>query len=94
MRRVSSEQIRWLLFLASSGTSLSVSTLGWAEAWYFHVLFALLLLSVVIATWILATARSLPLTGVAIGIGFVLGQWWFLEWLLMGVYWSAKGFAP
>jgi len=78
---------------ASCLTSLAYKTL-WDTQSYFTYLSLLGLLSLLLAARFLfqTGARAWPITGVTTGL--LLGQWWFVQSLILRTFWSINGFAP
>jgi len=84
----------WAAFALGSGlTALARESLA-GRRWYYAFLAALMMLSVVFAVRLLRQTglKAVPIAVVA--IGFLLGQWWFVEALILRGFWSINGFAP
>ncbi len=84
----------WVPFaLSSLGTSIAYRTL-WRTEWYWIYLSLLGVLSLFFAALVLKRCgfKFLPLAGVIVGL--LLGQWWFIQSVILQMFWHFSGFAP
>lgn len=53
-----------------------------------------MMFSVVLAARLLRQTKLKAVPIAVVAIGFLLGQWWFVEALILRAFWSINGFAP
>jgi hypothetical protein len=84
----------WAAFALASGlTALARESLAGSK-WYYAFLAALMMFSVVLAARLLRQTKLKAVPIAVVSIGFLLGQWWFVEALILRAFWSINGFAP
>jgi hypothetical protein len=85
---------RWLPFWATSLTAFWVYKALWAIDSYWELLSILGILSCILAIRVIwYTGLNFRPLALVIG-GLVLGQWWFIEIIIVKVLWGLGGFAP
>ena len=82
----------WGLFFILSLSTLLVYGTAWATDNYQLYLGGLGIASLIAAGWVLKNTGLSWSASLFIIIGLLVGQWWFIEGLLMQVSWIIKGF--
>lgn len=85
----------WAAFVILTIATILTDQFFWMYGWYFLLLKALGVGSVMISFLILRqeTRRNI-ISITAIIIGIVVGQWWFLELVVVRSIWYLNGMAP
>jgi hypothetical protein len=85
---------RWLPFWVTSVIAFSVYKALWAIDSYWALLSILGILSCILAIRVIIYT-GLNFRALALVIaGLVLGQWWFIEIIIVKILWGIRGFAP
>lgn len=84
----------WAAFAFASGLTALAREILVGSKWYYVFLAALLMLSVVLAARLLGQTGPKPVPIAVVAIGSLLGQWWFVETLVLRAFWTINGFAP
>ena len=96
-KNVKRKILLWLPFVITSSISLVISNNYWAWALIGHndkPLIALGLLSVILAVRILVYTGARIWPTVLVIFGLILGQLWFIEFVVTVLIWRFRGFAP
>ena len=85
---------RWALFGGASLLTWTAYKTLWATDWYWIYLSLLGTLSAGLAIAVLRQAgfRFLPVAGVIVGL--LVGQWWFVQAVILQLFWRVGGMAP
>lgn len=85
---------RWALFCGASLLTWAAYKTLWGTEWYLIYLSLLSTLSAGLAIAVLRQAgfRLLPLAGVVVGL--LVGQWWFVQAVILRLFWRMGGMAP
>ena len=84
----------WAAFAFSSGLTALARESFVGSKWYYACLAALMTVSLVLAARLLGQTGPKPVPIAVVAIGTLLGQWWFVEALILRAFWSINGFAP
>jgi len=84
----------WVPFVATSLLTFIVYRTAWATSFYWPVLCCLGIAAVALSIGLLRQTRLRlwPLVGVACGL--LIGQWWFVQFVVLFAFWKLRGFAP
>lgn len=66
----------------------------WATQWYWTFLSLLGVLSCLLAFRVLKKTGLKWWSIASVTIGLLMGQWWFVERLILRIFWQLNGFAP
>jgi hypothetical protein len=82
----------WVAFWTASITTLAVTFQLWMMPWYKPVLAVLAAISVGLGFLLLEKSGFSWLSIVAVTVGLLVGQWWFVEMAILIIGWSVGGF--
>ena len=84
----------WLCFwMGNAATWLAYRTL-WMVGRYELILGMLSVVTSAVAVVVAIRSKFEKSTLALLGCGLLIGQWWFVQKILMRVYWTIGGFAP
>lgn len=86
--------VLWGAFWLSAILTWVIYSGGWMMASYHVALSVLAIISACLAFWILKTNPFAWSSVALIVLGLVVGQWWLVEWLIVKILWSIRGFVP
>ena len=84
----------WVGFALVSLASLVAYKTAWSTSFYWVLLSGLAVIAVVMGLVVLRQTGVKPWPLVAVIGGLIVGQWWFIQWLLIVVFGKLRGFAP
>jgi hypothetical protein len=84
----------WIGFVLVSLASLVAYKIAWSTPFYWLLLSSLAIIAVVLGLVALRQTGVRSWSLVAVVGGLVVGQWWFIQWLLIVVFGKLRGFAP
>lgn len=84
----------WIGFVLVSLASLVAYKIAWSTSFYWLLLSSLAIIAVVLGLVALRLTGVRLWSIVAVVGGLVIGQWWFIQWLLIVVFGKLRGFAP
>ena len=84
----------WVGFGLVSLASLVVYKTAWSVSFYWLLLSCLAVAAVVMGLIVLRQTGVKPWSLAAVIGGLVVGQWWFIQWLLIVAFGKLRGFAP
>jgi hypothetical protein len=93
--KISRSAVRlWAPFTCASLLTFVAYKTLWATQWYWVFLSLLGLLNCGLSALVLRKTglKYWPILGVAVGL--LLGQWWLVQMLILGLFFCVGGFAP
>lgn len=94
MKNFRNALVLWPAFTFASVLTFLASKTLWATGWYWACLSMLGVLCGVLAANVLHKTglKFWPIVGVTTGL--LVGQWWFVQALILRISWMSTGFAP
>lgn len=86
--------IIWAPFAIASALTFLVYRSLWALEWYWTVLSLLGGVCGILAIRILRQTGLHPWPILGVVVGLLVGQWWFIQTMVLQLLWRSNGFAP
>lgn len=84
----------WALFVCVSLLTWTAYKTLWASEFYWVYLSCLGVLSICLGLMVLRKAEWGLLSVIGVVGGLLLGQWWFVQVVILRLFWQIGGFAP
>jgi uncharacterized membrane protein YqgA involved in biofilm formation len=84
----------WAPFVLASAITMGIGQWGWALSSRWTLLQCCGLLSVFFGIVVVWRTRPKRWPIAAVALGLFVGQWWFVEMLIVFAFWKWRGFAP
>jgi hypothetical protein len=84
----------WVAFFGASLLTVVVYRFLWSTAAYYLILSLLGVTSCLVAFLIMRKTGSKVWPIAAVTVGLLIGQWWFVENVVLRTFWHFGGFAP